>query len=241
MACNHCEEFTRSHLVRQAVAEAGRGLPRDRARDAGCRPGTGLSRRSFLLRSSAAMLSVYGASKLRLGDARGGDRPGGGRQRPGPGLDLPRRRHRLALGARRRPPTRSTARLRPNLALPADAGTAFTEDPRLRWNPAAAALAALHAAGKMRVLPGGRLLEPRPVALHLAPLLGGRRAAAERGQRLDGPAARPDRHPRQPAPGPVARRLALAGARQPLGAGGGDRRPLLRPLGRGRLGRARDR
>jgi len=66
LSCNHCAEFTRSHLVRQAVAEAGRGLP---AIEPGMPTpaGTGLSRRSFLLRSGAAMLSVYGASKLKLG------------------------------------------------------------------------------------------------------------------------------------------------------------------------------
>ena len=27
MGCNHCEEFSRSHLMRRAVAEAGSGLP----------------------------------------------------------------------------------------------------------------------------------------------------------------------------------------------------------------------
>ena len=67
MACNHCDEFTRSHLVRRAVAEAGRGLPPVEP-GMPVPAGTGLNRRSFLLRSSAAMLSVYGASKLRLGD-----------------------------------------------------------------------------------------------------------------------------------------------------------------------------
>ena len=63
--CNHCEEFGRAQLVRRAVAEAGRGLPSiDRGMPAPA--GTGLSRRSFLLRSGAAMLSVYGASKLGM-------------------------------------------------------------------------------------------------------------------------------------------------------------------------------
>ena len=53
MGCNHCEEFGRAQLMRRAVAEAGRGLP---SIEPGMPTpaGTGLSRRSFLLRSSAA-------------------------------------------------------------------------------------------------------------------------------------------------------------------------------------------
>jgi len=43
--------------------------------------------------------------------------------------------------------------LRPQLALPEGAGSAFAEDARLRWHPAAAALAQLHAEGKLSVLP----------------------------------------------------------------------------------------
>ena len=27
MACNHCNEFSRAHLLRSAAAEAGKGLP----------------------------------------------------------------------------------------------------------------------------------------------------------------------------------------------------------------------
>ena len=201
--------------------------------------GTGLNRRSFLLRSSAAMLSVYGASKLGFGDLQRGHRPGGGRERPRPRLDLPRRRLRLALGARADRPTPPTASLRPTLALPD--GRRHARSPRttrLRWNPAAAAVRRPAPGGQDVGAAGDRLLEPRPVALHLAPLLGGRRPAAARGHRLDGAPARPDRHRRQPASGSLARRLALAGAGQPHGAGGGDRRALLRPLGRRRLGQA---
>ena len=44
-------------------------------------------------------------------------------------------------------------RLRPKLALPPGAGTPFGEDPRLRWHPSAAALAELHAEGKVSVMP----------------------------------------------------------------------------------------
>jgi uncharacterized protein (DUF1501 family) len=44
-------------------------------------------------------------------------------------------------------------RLRPTLGLRDGQGTPFTEDPRLRWHPAAGALAQLHAEGKLSVLP----------------------------------------------------------------------------------------
>ena len=44
-------------------------------------------------------------------------------------------------------------RLRPKLALPPGTGTAFAEDPRLRWHPSAAAIAGLHAEGKVSVMP----------------------------------------------------------------------------------------
>jgi len=38
--------------------------------------------------------------------------------------------------------------------VPASAGTPFTEDPRLRWHPAAGSFAKLHDGGKMTVFPG---------------------------------------------------------------------------------------
>ena len=71
MPCTHCEEFTRSHLMHQAVATAGNGLPKIEP-GMPVPAGTGLNRRSFLLRSSAAMLSVYGASKFGIAGLREG-------------------------------------------------------------------------------------------------------------------------------------------------------------------------
>ena len=151
MSCNHCEELTRARLMRRAVAQAGNGLP---AIEPGmpAPAGTGLSRRSFLLRSSAAMLSVYGASKLRLGDLEAGIAQAAGGNDPvlisiflEGGIDS------LSVLA---PTTDATYRsLRPSLALDPGAGTEFTEDPRLRWHPAAGAFDALHRAGKMAVAP----------------------------------------------------------------------------------------
>jgi hypothetical protein len=58
-----CNEFSRSALLRKAVAEAGSGLP---AIEPGMPlpAGTGLDRRSFLSRTAGLALAVYGASAL---------------------------------------------------------------------------------------------------------------------------------------------------------------------------------
>ena len=61
-AC-HCADVTRSRVLRQAAAQAGRGLP-SVERGMPLPAGTGLSRRSFLLRSAGLAVSVYGASLL---------------------------------------------------------------------------------------------------------------------------------------------------------------------------------
>jgi uncharacterized protein (DUF1501 family) len=61
----HCRDYSRSQLLHAAAAQAGKGLP---AIEGGmpAPAGTGLSRRSFLLRGSGLLLSIYGASKLPL-------------------------------------------------------------------------------------------------------------------------------------------------------------------------------
>lgn len=151
MSCNHCEEFTRSHLVRRAAAEAGNGLP-PIERGMPAPAGTGLSRRSFLLRSSAAMLSVYGASKLRLGDLQAGiAKAQGAGERVLVSIFLDGGIDSLSLLAPTEDPLYRA--LRPQLALPPGAGTEFAEDPRLRWHPAAASLDRLHREGKVSVMP----------------------------------------------------------------------------------------
>jgi uncharacterized protein (DUF1501 family) len=149
MADRCCDEFSRSALVRRAVA--GSGLP---AIEPGMPmpAGTGLDRRSFLARSLGLALSVYGAGAL------------------GP------RALEEALAAAAAPSSRPVLvsvflsggldslstlapvgdpeyrRLRPRLALP-DSGLGFSEDERLRWHPAAASLRQLHLEGKLAVLP----------------------------------------------------------------------------------------
>jgi uncharacterized protein (DUF1501 family) len=145
MAC-HCKDFERT------VAAAGRGLP---AIEPGmpAPAGSGLSRRSFLARGLGGALAVYGASKLPLAAFEEGIANAAGRSDrilisiflPG-GVD--------ALSVLAPVGDARYATLRPTLALAAGSGTAFREDARLMWAPQLAGLAALHAEGKVTVLPG---------------------------------------------------------------------------------------
>ncbi len=59
----HCRDYSRSQLLHTAAAQAGKGLPTIE-QGMPTPAGTGLSRRSFILRSAGLVLSVYGASKL---------------------------------------------------------------------------------------------------------------------------------------------------------------------------------
>jgi uncharacterized protein (DUF1501 family) len=133
-------------------ARAGAGLP---AIEPGmpAPAGTGLSRRSFLLRSAGLALSVYGAGRLanlpifEEGIARA--------QAGGPGtvlvsVFLDGGADSLSILAPTGDP--HYRRLRPNLAM-RDESRPFVEDPRLSWHPAAAPLARLHDEGKVTVLP----------------------------------------------------------------------------------------
>ena len=138
MADRCCNEFSRSALVRRAVAEAGSGLP---AIEPGMPlpAGTGLDRRSFVARSLGLALSFYGAGALvprALEEAlAAASAPA---NRPvlvsvflSGGLDS------LSTLAPVGDP--DYRRLRPRLALP-DSSLVFSEDARLRWHPAAASL-----------------------------------------------------------------------------------------------------
>src|SRR6185503_16270767 len=59
-----CNDFSRTALMRRAVAEAGKGLP---SIEPGMPlpAGTGMSRQSFLLRSAGLALAIYGVEGLR--------------------------------------------------------------------------------------------------------------------------------------------------------------------------------
>jgi uncharacterized protein (DUF1501 family) len=148
-----CSDHTRTELLRRGLAEAGRGLP---AVEPGMPvpAGTGLSRGSFLARSAGLALAVYGAGAalpraLEEGIAAAA---AAGPQRVLVSVFLDGGADSLSMLYPAGDPL--YRRLRPRLALPASAGTAFSEDDRLRWHPALAPLATLHAEGKVTVLPG---------------------------------------------------------------------------------------
>ena len=115
--------------------------------------GTGLSRRSFMLRSGALALSVYGASQIdALGLAEG---VAAAAEAPpnavlvsvflDGGIDS------MSILA----PTGDSryAAQRPTLKVTESESLSFSEDPGLRWHPSAASLRELHGEGKLTVLP----------------------------------------------------------------------------------------
>ena len=151
-ACG-CAGFSRSELLRGgAAATAGRGL---RAIEAGMPlpAGTGLSRRSFLSRTSGLALAVFGGAALapRALEAGIAAAEAAGEQRVLVSIFCSGGMDSLSLLA----PVGDAryATLRGALALPSDPSYAFGEDSRLRWHPAAAPLRDLHAAGKLSVIP----------------------------------------------------------------------------------------
>ena len=147
---NCCNNYTRSQLLRSAAAEAGKGLP---AIEPGMPEpaGTGLSRRSFLSRSAGLALAVYGASKIPLAAFEEGIAQAAPSDKILVSVFFDGGIDALSVLAPVGDPRYS--QLRPNLALAPDAGTEFTEDPRLRWHPSAAGLATLHGEGKVSAFP----------------------------------------------------------------------------------------
>lgn len=148
-----CAEHTRAELLRKGFAEAGRGLP---SIETGmpAPAGTGLSRRSFLLRSGGLALSVYGASLVdtRAFGAGIARAAGAGNPKVLVSVFLEGGIDALSVLA---PVADSTYRqLRPQLRIDPVAGPAWSEDPRLHWHPSAAPLHQLHQEGKVTVFPG---------------------------------------------------------------------------------------
>jgi uncharacterized protein (DUF1501 family) len=149
-----CNDFTRSQLLRRGAAIAGKGLP---SIEPGMPlpAGTGLDRRTFLLRSAGAALSIYGASMLsprhfeagiaQASAASGPDQPVLVSIFMEGGWDA------LSVLA----PVREARykELRPTLGLAEGAGKVFTEDETLMWHPAADGIAELHDEGKVTVFP----------------------------------------------------------------------------------------
>jgi uncharacterized protein (DUF1501 family) len=149
-----CQDFTRSQLLRASVAQAGRGLP---AIEAGMPipAGTGMSRRSFLLRSTGAVLAVYGGAALSPRHLQEGIAAAAAAAPPRQpvivsifvegGWD--------ALSVLAPVKEASYHKLRPTLGLKEGEGVPFTEDERLMWHPSASGLAQLHGEGKVVAFP----------------------------------------------------------------------------------------
>ena len=144
-----CTEYTR----------AGHGLP---AIEPGMPTpaGTGLSRRSFLLRGAGLALSAYGAGRLAPAALEEGVALAADATPPrvlvsiflSGGID--------ALSVLAPVDDARYQQLRPSLRLAADAGPRFAEDTRLVWHPSARGLADLHAAGRVTVLPAVGYADP---------------------------------------------------------------------------------
>ena len=151
MSCG-CSGYNRSELLRRGLAAPGAGLP---SIEAGMPlpAGTGLSRRSLLLRGAGLALAVYGADRLvpqafEEGIAQAAATPdqpvivsifmSGGAD----GLNM------LA-------PTEDPEyqRLRPTVRLATDATLPVSGSSTLRWHPAMQPIKDLHDAGKVAITP----------------------------------------------------------------------------------------
>lgn len=153
MGC--CNEHTRSEALRRGIAMAGSGLPRIEP-GMPLPAGTGLDRRAFVARGLGLALSVYAGAALAPRALEAGIEEAmaaGGADRVLVSVFLDGGADSLSMlfpadDARYR-------KLRPRLALsPGVESVRFSEDDRLWWHPALAPLAALHAEGKVTVLPG---------------------------------------------------------------------------------------
>jgi uncharacterized protein (DUF1501 family) len=148
-----CNDFNRAALLRRGAAVAGKGLPNIEP-GMPVPAGTGLDRRTFLLASAGAALSVYGASMLSPrhfeegiaeASAASGEQPVLVSIFMEGGWDA------LSVLA----PVKETRykELRPTLGLAEGSGVTFTEDETLMWHPSAAGLAELHEEGKVTAFP----------------------------------------------------------------------------------------
>ena len=148
-----CAGWSRAELLRGATAQAGSGLP---AIEPGMPTpaGTGLSRRSFLLRTAGLAMTIYGGASLAPKAFEEGiaEASAAGPANAvlvsvfmGGGVDS------LSLLAPTGDPR--YAALRPTLALAPDDTRRMREDPRLQWHPSTDKLKTLYDEGKVTVLP----------------------------------------------------------------------------------------
>ena len=149
-----CNDFTRSQVLRAGIAQAGRGLPNIEP-GMPLPAGTGMDRRSFLLRSAGAVLSVYGAAALSprrfeegIAAARAAAPP---KQPVLVSIFMEGGWDSLSVLA----PVKEARyhELRPTLGRSEGEGVTFSEDETLMWHPQAAGLAKLHSEGKVTVFP----------------------------------------------------------------------------------------
>lgn len=149
-----CADHRHSGALRRGIAAPGDGLP---AIEAGMPipAGTGLDRRSFLLRSVGLALSVYGAGAVlpRIFDEgiAAAQAAGGAKGRILVSVFLDGGADALSMLYPADDPL--YRKLRPKLGLAATAGPVFAEDTRLHWHPSLAPLATLHGEGKVSVIP----------------------------------------------------------------------------------------
>lgn len=136
----HCADYARANGGLPAI-EAGMPAP----------AGTGMTRRSVLLRGAAMALSVYGADKIapQLFEEGVALAAEGGPQTVLVSVFLSGGIDGLSVLA----PHADPRYLQLRSSLRVSGGSTFTEDPRLMWHPAASALATLHAQGKVSVAP----------------------------------------------------------------------------------------
>lgn len=144
-----CGEFTRSRMLHAAAAEAGKGLPQIET-GMPMPAGTGLSRRSLLLRGAGLALAVYG-SKLKIPALDAGIARAAMPDRILVSVFLDGGLDAMSLLAPTGDPR--YPKLRPHLSLSEAETLPFSEDERLRWHPSARKLAKLHKEGKVTVFP----------------------------------------------------------------------------------------
>jgi uncharacterized protein (DUF1501 family) len=148
-----CNDFNRAQLLRRGAAMAGRGLP---SIEPGMPlpAGTGMDRRTFLLRSAGAAFSVYGAAMLGPRHFEEGIARATAANVNQPVLvSIFMEGGWDALSVLAPVKEARYHELRPVLGLAEGAGQAFGEDPNLMWHPKAEGLAKLHEEGKVTVFP----------------------------------------------------------------------------------------
>jgi uncharacterized protein (DUF1501 family) len=149
-----CQDFTRSQLLRRGAAIAGKGLPQIEP-GMPLPAGTGMDRRTFLLRTAGAAISVYGASMLSPRHFEEGiaQATAAGNQSDPVLVSIFMEGGWDALSVLAPVREAKYKELRPVLGLEEGAGKVFTEDETLMWHPAAGGLAELHEEGKVTVFP----------------------------------------------------------------------------------------